>query len=299
MSVTRCQPTTPPAASTLWGQLDSTPAGFDELGQIVPELLLEPRGPGSAAPAWPLGPFDTTATLVEALVRALEARDPYTLGHSIRVGRLAQTIAKELGCSPSEQDEIRLAGALHDIGKIGIEDALLKSDGPLSPDGYRRILDHTVIGERILQPIFRQRPIVLQVARSHHERFDGTGLPDRLRGSTIPLAARIMAVADSFDAMTSARAYRDALPLKVATWELANGAGSQFDPDCVAALLSIIARERGERRRELRQRRSKRRVDIRRWSMPSSVHCPHDAIRSTAIPVPDQDIFVDRHSGFW
>jgi len=297
MQPTSCQSTTPRAASRLRGARDGSTTGFDELGQIVPELPLEPPGSTTEGQAWPVGPGDISGTLIEALVRALEARDPYTLGHSIRVGRLAKEIAQELGLSSNEQEEIRLAGALHDIGKIGIEDALLKSKEALSPEGYRRILDHAVIGERILEPMFGQRPVILHVARSHHERFDGSGFPDRLRGSAIPLPARIVAAADAFDAMTSARAYRDPLPLKVATWEMASGAGKQFDPECVAALLALLARERSERQHELRRIRTHARV-VRRWSTPASVHYRQHLIQANDTPTQDQRLRITRHSGF-
>ncbi len=297
MLINHCQSTTPPPVSRLRGAPDGSLTGFDELGQIVPALLVEPSGSANKSRAWAVGSGDMTGTLVEALVRALEARDPYTLGHSIRVGRLAKAIAEELGLSSSEQEEIRLAGALHDIVKIGIEDALLKSEDALSPEGYRRILDHTVIGERILEPMFAQGAVVLQVARSHHESFDGSGFPDRLRGSAIPLPARIVAAADAFDAMTSARAYRDALPLKVATWEMAVGAGKQFDPACVAALLTRLAREKSERQHELRRVRSHTRV-VRHLSIPVSVYYRRHLIQTNHIPAHDQRLRITRHSGF-
>ena len=293
----RCQSTTPRAASTRVGDSNGSSKGIDKLGQIVPELLLEPPGSAHAAPAWPVGPFDTPSTILESLLRALEARDPYTLGHSIRVSRLAKKIARELGLSSSAQEEIRLAGALHDIGKIGIEDALLKRKDVLSPEGYRRILDHAVIGERILEPLFGQTSVVIQVARSHHERFDGGGFPDGIRGSAIALPARIVSVADAFDAMMSARAYRDPLPLKVATWELANGAGKQFDPDCVTALLAVIAHERRGRKRELR-RSSCARVVVRRWSTPASVSYRPQMIQTTDALTPDERLRITRPSGF-
>ncbi len=222
--------------------------GTSDLGRIEPGRASEPQ-----------------QTIVESLIRALEARDPYTCGHSIRVGELAAKIGAELGLTARAQAEVRLAGELHDIGKIGIEDALLKSDGALSAEEYRRILDHSVIGERILEPLFRDRPVITGVVRWHHERFDGTGYPDRLRGEKIPLPARIVAVADAYDAMTSARAYRDSLPNRLVAWELANGAGEQFDPACVAALLAILGRESLERRRAARRRRDNK----RRWCAPS------------------------------
>ena len=237
MTLTRCESETSATARMPAAFSNEDSAGSAKLGRIVPDTLLGALSGLGARTGWPLGPFETAATLVEALARALEARDPCTHGHSIRVAQYAMRIAAEMGLPPAVQEEIRVAGALHDIGKIGIEDELLKSDGALNDEQYRRILDHTVIGERILQPLFGHRPVIFRVARWHHEWFDGAGSPDGLAGDIIPLSARIVAVADAFDAMTSARPYRAPLPLTVATWELASGAGIQFDPECVAALL--------------------------------------------------------------
>ncbi len=211
------------------------------------------------------------AHAVNALYQALEARDEYTAGHSARVGRYAEQIAAELGLSLDAQREIRLAGQMHDVGKIGVSDELLRKEGPLTPDEYRQILEHTLIGERMLHPLLGARPVVIAVARWHHERFNGSGFPDRLVGEEIPLPARIVAVADAFDAMRSTRSYRDALPWKVATWELANAAGRQFDPNCVAAFLAVLGRERGAARRveRHRSRRPPRRLEfsLAHWSV--------------------------------
>lgn len=180
------------------------------------------------------------ARAIAALMEAVDAKDPYTRAHSSRVSRYAAAMAAELGIPASEQREIALAAELHDVGKIGVPDELLRKAGPLSEVERRRLLEHAVIGERILAPLLTEQPAVLAVVRWHHERFDGTGYPDGLRGDQVPLAARIVAVADAFDAMTSARPYRLALPVTHALTELKLGAGSQFDARCVRTLLVVV-----------------------------------------------------------
>lgn len=190
-------------------------------------------------------------TLVRALaslVEAVGARDPYTRAHSLRVARYAAAIAKELGLSKAECREIVLAAELHDVGKIGVPDELLCKPGSLSEAERMRVLEHTLIGERILAPLLADRPVILGVVRWHHERVDGRGYPDGLTGGAIPLAARIVAVADAFDAMRTARPYRGPLSGPAAIAELLRGAGSQFDPRCVQALLAVLRRWASARR---------------------------------------------------
>ena len=177
-----------------------------------------------------------------SLAEAIEAKDPYTMGHSSRVRRHAEAIARCLGLAEAEVAEIGIAAALHDIGKIGVPDELLHRTGPLTAEERQRILEHTVIGERILAPLLQGHPVGLAVARWHHERVDGGGYPDGLRGDEIPLAARIVAVADAFDAMISNRPYRAALMVGAALRELVKCRGTQFDMQCVAALLWTIRR---------------------------------------------------------
>jgi hypothetical protein len=190
---------------------------------------------------WPASE-DTAAMLT--LIAALNAKDEYTRGHSDRVALYARAIARELGLGPDEQAEIALAAVLHDVGKIGVPDEILTKPGRLTTDEYHRLMEHTVIGERILTPWFQRRATVLAVVRSHHERFDGRGYPDGLVGHAIPLAARIVAVADAFDAMTSTRPYHPAFSVAVAVSELHRHAGTQFDPMCVRALLTVLAAAR-------------------------------------------------------
>jgi response regulator RpfG family c-di-GMP phosphodiesterase len=171
----------------------------------------------------------------QTLAHALEAKDAYTRGHSQRVREYAVRTAVFLGFTGDFLDNIRLGAELHDIGKIGTREAVLNKPGRLSADEFRHITEHTVLGERILAPLARERPIVLHIARSHHERLDGDGFPDGLRGDSIPFEARIVAVVDAFDAMTTNRAYRASLPPNEAYGELDRCAGTHFDPQVVEA----------------------------------------------------------------
>lgn len=178
--------------------------------------------------------------VVQALTAAIDAKDPYTSGHSERVARIAVRLAQELNMSPQKRGDLYLAGLLHDVGKIGIDDVLLKKTGPLSPDEYRRIQEHVEIGVTILRDLRKLRHILPGV-RHHHERLDGSGYPDRLEGEMIPQEARILAVADSFDAMSSNRPYRKRLsPLQIDEI-FRNGRGVQWDPDVVDALFACRA----------------------------------------------------------
>jgi putative two-component system response regulator len=178
---------------------------------------------------------------LQSLADALEVKDPYTWGHSVRVGRYAVAIAAELGLTNEQLSQLELGSRLHDIGKIGVREAVLNKDGPLTEEEYRHVMEHPVIGWRILSPLLRDAPHALAVVRSHHERFDGGGAPDALCGEDIPLEARIAAVADSFDAMTSGRPYRAGMAVDAALAELHRCAGSQFDPACVHAFERALA----------------------------------------------------------
>lgn len=191
----------------------------------------------------PIGGLPGTRTFAAAmrvLVGALDAKDADTWQHSSRVSALAVAMARTLGLDARMQSELRIAGELHDVGKIGVPVELLRRPGRLTTAEYRAVLLHTVIGERMLRPLMRAHPQVLQAVRSHHERFAGGGFPDGLRGYAIPLAARIVAVADAFDAMTSSRPYRPALGVTAAVRELRASSGTQFDPACVRALLVVL-----------------------------------------------------------
>lgn len=172
---------------------------------------------------------------LQSLAEALEIKDSYTWGHSTRVSRYSMAVARELGVSLELLEQLELGSRLHDIGKIGVRESVLNKEGPLTDAEYAHVMEHPVIGWRLLAPLLRDMPVALAVVRSHHERFDGNGTPDRLAGHDIPLAARITAVADSFDAMTSGRPYRDGMAVDDAVAELRRCAGTQFDPMCVEA----------------------------------------------------------------
>ena len=176
---------------------------------------------------------------IRSLAQALEARDSYTKGHSERVMRYSVATSEAMGIGEDERRLICHAALLHDIGKIGIADAVLNKTGVLSPEDRDVIEHHPIWGDSIIGPI-RMLDRVQTLVRHHHERFDGTGYPDKLSGHDIPLGARVIAVADAFDAMTSNRPYRAALPLATALLEIKRGAGTQFDPDVVEAFLEVL-----------------------------------------------------------
>ncbi len=174
-----------------------------------------------------------------ALVATLDARDRYTAGHSAAVAIYARDIAKRMGLPEREQELIHLCGLVHDVGKIGLPAGLLEKPGALSLDERRQMEQHPVIGERILRNVDDYAEIAA-IVRHHHERVDGNGYPDRLEGDEIPLLARIIAVADAYNAMTSDRPYRDAMPSRVARLRLAQAVESQFDTAVVAAFEAIL-----------------------------------------------------------
>jgi putative two-component system response regulator len=177
---------------------------------------------------------------VQTLAHALEAKDAYTSGHSMRVSRYAVRTALHLGFTGDHLEDIRLGAELHDIGKIGTREAVLNKPGPLTEEEFQHITEHTILGERILAPLARENPVVLKIVRNHHERFDGRGFPDRLKGEESPLEARIVSVVDAFDAMTTNRAYRPSRTPAAAQDELRACAGAHFDPKVVAAFLTAF-----------------------------------------------------------
>lgn len=175
-----------------------------------------------------------------ALVATLDARDRYTAGHSAAVAIYSRDIAERMGLSESDQQSARLAGLVHDIGKIGLPPGLLEKEGPLSLDERRTMQRHPEISERILANVDDYSAIA-EIVRHHHERVDGNGYPDGRADTAIPLIARIIAVADAYNAMTSDRPYREAMPSRVARLRLAQAVGSQFDTSVVAAFEAILA----------------------------------------------------------
>ena len=172
--------------------------------------------------------------LVRCLTAAIDAKDPYTWGHSERVRAWRFALARQMDMAPAVQSDLYLAGLLHDVGKIGVRDDVLRKPGPLTPEEVAHVQEHPVIGDRLVCHIKPLQHLRWGV-RNHHERWDGRGYPDGLAGDDIPLQARILAVADSCDAMMHTRPYRASLPTDRVEEILRDGAGSQWDPHVVAA----------------------------------------------------------------
>lgn len=184
----------------------------------------------------------TLATL-EALINALEAKNVYLRGHSARIAALSATIADELNLSDEEIEHVRMAGRLHDLGKIGIREEVLNKEGPLSDEEFAHVKQHVVIGSQIIAPLAHLGPIVAYV-RGHHERWDGTGYPDGLAGEDIPIGARIICAAEVYDALTQARPYHEKIPPEEATARMHLLAGSTLDPSVMDALAAAVARRK-------------------------------------------------------
>jgi response regulator RpfG family c-di-GMP phosphodiesterase len=184
-------------------------------------------------------------TSIQSLADALEAKDRYTRGHSGRVSYYASLIAKNLALPADDVWQVALGGHVHDIGKIGVREQVLNKPGRLTDEEYEHIMTHPMVGWRILAPLLQDTPKALNIVRWHHERIDGRGGPDRLAGEHIPLEARICAVADAFDAMTSRRPYRPGfwLPLETAIKELRTHSGTQWDAQVTDSFLDVIERE--------------------------------------------------------
>jgi putative two-component system response regulator len=182
----------------------------------------------------------STATL-EALVNALEAKDPYLRGHSARVADLSANVATEMGLAEEEVERVRMAGRLHDLGKIGTRDAVVNKEGPLTAEEFEHVKQHVIIGAQILAPLAHLGDIVAMV-KSHHERFDGTGYPDGLRGEEIPQGGRVIAAAEVYDALTTARPYQDKLTPEEAVERMADLSGTVLDPKVYEALVKIVGR---------------------------------------------------------
>lgn len=177
--------------------------------------------------------------MITTLAETVDAKDSYTRGHSHRVAEYSKEIAKRMGKDETFQKKIYYMGILHDIGKIGIPDSIINKKGKLTDEEYDIIKTHPAIGSDVLKNI-TDMPTLYHGARWHHERYDGTGYPDGLAGKDIPLEARIISVADAYDAMTSKRSYRDALPQEKVRQETINGKGTQFDPAIADVMLQMI-----------------------------------------------------------
>lgn len=190
--------------------------------------------------------FEQTA---EALASAIDAKDTYTSGHSSRVADYAEAIARSAGMSESECEEIFFAALLHDVGKIGVPNDIINKPGRLTKEEYEVIKEHPVMGSSILSSI-SESPYLSEGAHFHHEQYDGSGYPSGLRGNEIPALARILAVADAYDAMTSKRSYRNPLPQAKVREEIVNGSGTQFDPKYADIMIRLIDADTEYRMRE-------------------------------------------------
>jgi putative two-component system response regulator len=183
--------------------------------------------------------LDAAESVLLAMARAVEARDAYTVHHAERVGVRARAMGVAFGLDAEDLDIVYRGGVLHDLGKIAIRDAILLKPGPLAPEEFDVMKRHSVEGERICAPL-RSTEHYVPIIRHHHERWDGTGYPDGLAGDSIPLGARIVAVADAWDAMVTDRPYRAGLPAEEATRRLRDGAGTQWDERFVRLYLDLL-----------------------------------------------------------
>lgn len=187
--------------------------------------------------------------VILTLAKTIDAKDKYTNGHSERVANYSREIAQRMGLSENEQHEIYYMGLLHDIGKIGISDSIINKTEKLTDEEYQMILKHPEIGEDILKSI-SEIPGISMGAKFHHEKYDGSGYPDGVSGEDIPLQARIIGIADAYDAMASKRSYRDVLSQEVVREEILKGKGTQFDPLCTDILLKMIDEDKEYKMRE-------------------------------------------------
>ncbi len=187
--------------------------------------------------------------IVKALSDAIDAKDPYTNGHSARVAEYSREIARRAGFSSSEQNDIYMMGLLHDVGKIGIPDAIINKPSRLTDEEYSLIMRHPLTGAEILGNITEFQQLGTG-AKWHHERYDGKGYPDGISGENIPAEARIIAVADTYDAMSSRRSYRDVLPQAEVREEMEKGMGTQFDPVFLKIMLTMIDEDTDYQMRE-------------------------------------------------
>lgn len=187
--------------------------------------------------------------IVKTLSGAIDAKDTYTNGHSTRVAEYSKEIARRAGFSEEKLNDIYMMGLLHDVGKIGVPDAIINKPAKLTDEEYSIIQNHPVMGAKILKNI-TDFPKLSTGARWHHERYDGKGYPDGISGEDIPMEARIIATADAYDAMSSRRSYRDALPQSQVRSEVEKGKGTQFDPVFAEIMLSMIDEDTDYQMRE-------------------------------------------------
>jgi HD-GYP domain-containing protein (c-di-GMP phosphodiesterase class II) len=228
----------------VWGAFDlraSASDAFDADDARLVELVADHTGAALRTAELYRKLEQTHLGVAEALAAALEAKDGYTAGHARWIAELGVEVGRELGLSEDQLGDLRYGAIFHDIGKIAIPDAILNKQGPLTAAEFEVIKTHPEVGEQILAPV----PFladVRKIVRHDHERWDGTGYPDGLRGPQIPVGARIVLVVDAFHAMISDRPYREAMPEEDALKELRANAGSQFDPTVVEALVAVLQR---------------------------------------------------------
>ncbi|MEM1303463.1 MAG: HD domain-containing phosphohydrolase, partial [Planctomycetota bacterium] len=224
---------------------------------------------------------DFFGSVIRSLSSAIDAKDPYTCGHSDRVGRISVCLARELGCSTEELNTLYLSGLLHDIGKIGIDDQVLRKPGKLTKEEYEHIKTHPELGYNILKGV-RQLDVVLPIVLHHHEAWDGSGYPHGLVGEECPRLARIVAVADSIDAMGSDRPYRKGMPEDRLANILSEGAGRQWDAEVIDAFLRV----RDEIRRITESDRAPRSLDVQQWTGVEAGQSPADGPVAGAVEPP-------------
>jgi HD-GYP domain-containing protein (c-di-GMP phosphodiesterase class II) len=232
------------AGSELWGAIElgaSTPAAFDADDAHLVQTVSDYVGAALLTAQLYTKLEQTYQGTAEALAAALEAKDDYTADHARSIADLAVDVGRELDLPAEVLRDVRYGAIFHDIGKIAIPDAILNKPGDLTPDEFEVIKRHPIAGEQILAPVpFLAN--VRRIVRHDHERWDGTGYPDGLRGPQIPIGARIVFVVDAYHAMTSDRPYRQGMGDKLAREELRAAAGTQFDPSVVEALLRVLDR---------------------------------------------------------
>jgi diguanylate cyclase (GGDEF)-like protein/putative nucleotidyltransferase with HDIG domain len=224
---------------TLKRLFSTGPEAFEEIYRRLEQFTrsLSEQGGDGAGDALPPAVVET----VTSLAFAIDAKDHYTQGHSQKVSAYAVMIAQALGLTPAELEEIRLAGLLHDIGKVGIPEAILNKSGPLDASEWETMKTHTDLGARILEPL-KPMTRIREMVRHHHEFYDGTGYPQRLEGEQIPYGARVIAIADAYDTITSERTYKKARTPEDAFAELERCAANQFDPEIVRVFIATMRR---------------------------------------------------------